>query len=430
VSIVLVVVLAVTFVVSDVQTRRQLTRTEVELAAARSGVHKTLLRLAVAEASTAQAAGQRDGLQLLLTRTTTELTKTSSELTTTRVSLWNTSAGAAELNACLSGVGQALNQIAVGDKNGAVGTLSGVSTVCQAAQGGGGGPGGPVYPFDFADPYVLRVGDTYYAYGTNAAGGNVQVIRSTDLLSWSALGNALPKLARWALPNLTWAPAVLQRGGKFILFYAADYALTERHCISAAVSSSPRGPFIDSSTAPLTCQLDDQGGSIDPYPFVDASGNPYLAWKTDGLEGTPPAIWAQPLSADGLSTAGSGPTRLLTADQPWEAGVVEAPAIFSAGDGYVLLYSGNDWGGANYAIGAALCQGPLGPCAKPLDHPVLASQGEITGPGSPSVFTAGDGSLEVAFHAWSGSAVGFPNSRLLYVRHLSVAYGVPVIGAS
>ena len=30
---------------------------------------------------------------------------------------------------------------------------------------------------------------------------------------------------------------------------------------------------------------------------------------------------------------------------------------------YLLFYSGNDWGTANYGVGVAICAAPLGPCA-------------------------------------------------------------------
>src|SRR5215208_3065718 len=46
----------------------------------------------------------------------------------------------------------------------------------------------PVYKSDFPDPYVMRVGDTYYAYGTTNGGTiNIRVIKSEDLMHWENL---------------------------------------------------------------------------------------------------------------------------------------------------------------------------------------------------------------------------------------------------
>ena len=58
---------------------------------------------------------------------------------------------------------------------------------------------GLVYPFDFPDPDVILVGQTYYAYATNSVAGNIQIIDSTDLTHWTAVGNALPSPARVGL---------------------------------------------------------------------------------------------------------------------------------------------------------------------------------------------------------------------------------------
>ena len=58
-----------------------------------------------------------------------------------------------------------------------------------------------VYPFDFADPDVLVVRGTYYAYGTNSTAGNIQIMESSDLANWRKAGDALPTLASWASPG-------------------------------------------------------------------------------------------------------------------------------------------------------------------------------------------------------------------------------------
>ena len=52
--------------------------------------------------------------------------------------------------------------------------------------------GPPVHRGDFPDPHVLRVGSTFYAYATQTGDTNVQVMRSSDLVTWDHLGDALP----------------------------------------------------------------------------------------------------------------------------------------------------------------------------------------------------------------------------------------------
>ena len=63
----------------------------------------------------------------------------------------------------------------------------------------------PIYPVDFPDPSVVRVGATTYAYATNGPGGNVQVIRSGDLRSWARLPDALPRLPSNRATRRNWS---------------------------------------------------------------------------------------------------------------------------------------------------------------------------------------------------------------------------------
>ena len=50
----------------------------------------------------------------------------------------------------------------------------------------------PVYGHNFPDPYILRVGKTYYAYGTGTCDRDLQVLHSTDLVNWSGPSDPLP----------------------------------------------------------------------------------------------------------------------------------------------------------------------------------------------------------------------------------------------
>ena len=424
--------LLTTGVLSDLHVRSELRQARSTLKTTRSNLALALRNLSSAQAVLLRTAGQRNVLEFELTTTAHELRNAESTLSSTQTSLSNAQHSVASqgvdigvLDTCLGGVEQALNAIAVGDDNGAVTSISLVSGSCQALQGQG--KGGPVFPFDFPDPDVIRVGNVYYGYATNSAAGNIQMIQSTDLLHWTVDGNALPYIASWARTGATWAPGVIELNSTFVLYYAAVDGLTGKECISAAVAPGPRGPFVDNSSAPLVCQLD-LGGSIDPSPFLDATGTPYLAWKSQGENGQPPTIWSQQLTTDGTAVAGGHPQALLTPSHTWEGGVVEGPFVLPWSGHYFLFYSANNWNSSNYAIGVAVCQGPTGPCSKPLDHSIVVSQGAaMAGPGGPSLFTDTTGKLWIAFHAWLPSAVGYPNSRLLFLRQVTFTNNLPVV---
>lgn len=333
----------------------------------------------------------------------------------------------ATLQQCLSGVSGGYRQLATGNLPGTVAALDESSAACLTVEGGG--ADGLVYPFDFPDPFLLADGGTYYAYATDSAAGNIQVIRSTDLVHWSPLGDALPHLPSWATAGQVWAPSVLEVGGTFVMYYATTFGSGGDQCISSATSASPTGPFVDSSSAPLVCQLN-LGGSIDPSAFVDPIAGIFLDWKSEGAAGQPSALWAQQLTGTGTKLAGTGPTSLLTATQPWEHGTVEAPDMFWLSGERYLFFSGGQWTTATYATGVADCAGPLGPCTTPSTSPILATQAGLAGPGGASAFTDLSGHPDLAFAAWLPGLVGEPHSRALYVRPLQITNGQPVVGTS
>lgn len=279
-----------------------------------------------------------------------------------------------------------------------------------------------VYCHDFADPFVLRTGSTYQAYSTNTGNDHIPVLTSGGLFGTASRHDVLPTLPKWSSPGYVWAPSILPRGDKYVLYYTTRAASSGAQCISYALGDAPGGPFTDSTTSPFICPAG--GGAIDPEPFVDANGTPYLLWKNyDGQTG----IMAQQLGADGTSL--TGPTQLLAvADQPWEAGIVEAPTMLAAEGRYFLFYSGNDWDTADYAIGYAVCSSPMGPCVKPTTSPWLTGTPTAQGPGSPSVFRDEQGATWLAFHSWVGGRVGYPQgARNLFVVRFAIANGAPVL---
>ena len=276
------------------------------------------------------------------------------------------------------------------------------------------------YCDDFADPYVLVVDGVHYAYSTSSGGMHVPVLTAGNVFRAASRREALPTLPGWAAQNasLVWAPSVLARGQRYVLYYTVG-AADGRQCISVATSEDPAGPFVDRSNGPFVCA--DPGGAIDPSPFVAEDGRAFLHWKSldEGL------IVASELTADGLGLAGT-PQPLIVADQAWEAGVVEGPSMVAEGDRYHLFYSANDWRTADYAVGYAVCETPLGPCAKPAATPWLAASDRAQGPGGPEVFRDRNG-LWMVLHAWVGGRVGYPDgARNLFVLRLAFTATGPV----
>ncbi len=410
---------------TDVRASSRSSREQDSLTAATRELATLRHDVALTRFATAVTTDRRHQLETTIATTLAQLATANTSLASTNADSQAQGAGIATLQQCLAGIKSAFNEIADRNNTQAAQDISAVSAPCTELVGGAGS--GLVYPFDFPDPDVLLVGQTYFGYATNSVGGNIQIIESSDLTHWAAVGDALPSLPGWAVPSDTWAPAVAQFGHKFLLYYATTVAATGQECISVATAPQPEGPFIDKSTAPLECQQA-LGGSIDPSPFVDANGALYLDWKSGGPGNS--RLWSQALDTTGKAFAfASRPAEMLVPDRSWQGGTVEAPDMVTAGGRYFLFYSGNDWNSAAYAVGVATCTGPVGPCVDASPTPILANGNGTAGPGGESVFADSSGSYWIAFHAWVPGAVGFPNSRCLYLRRLSFSGPLPVVGA-
>jgi hypothetical protein len=325
-----------------------------------------------------------------------------------------------------------------------VGLLAVVAALAVATPGAQAYPGAPwfepskPYTSNFPDPSIVRVGGTYYAYGTSTGGSYLPAMSSTDLTNWTArpaydpgpagnpqrdrfFNDALPLPAPWApdvnsghprLKKEIWAPGVAQIGGRFVAFFSVrDRVSPERFCISVATATNPLGPFSDDSGGCLQRDTDPKG-SIDPQPFVDDDGTPYLIWKSEGVPGSQPTkIWSRRLDASGTAfAAGSSPTMILATSQPWEGNVVENAAMVRHQGELYLFYSGNEWRSGNYATSYALCPSPTAACTKPRQGPLLASRNDRLGPGAPAPFVDAQGQLRLAYHYWNAPYTDYPSN--------------------
>jgi beta-xylosidase len=288
---------------------------------------------------------------------------------------------------------------------------------------------GPVLNQNFPDPDIVKVGNTYYAFATNADGRHIKWATSTNLVNWTVrASDALPTLGAWVNPDWQfpgggiWAPEVFSTGNGYTMYYTAHDRASDRQCIGAARSTNPGGPYTPASRA-LVC-TPGIGGSIDPSSYVE-NGQRYILWKNDGnCCGQVTWLRIQPVSSDGMTVTGAE-TLLIRQDRPFEGALVEAPTLWKRDGVYTLFYSANFFGNASYVTGYARSTNLLGPYTK-SPAPLLSTDafaGTVRGPGGQDIVVGPDGRERIAFHGWN---TGF-QYRAMYMHDLGWANGNPVV---
>ena len=285
----------------------------------------------------------------------------------------------------------------------------------------------PIYPHDFADPFVLKTNDGYYAYGTAAPGKDGQifpVLYSSDLVHWTRLKGALRPLRDPAAYSY-WAPEVAFRDDRYYLYYSASTSNSdEHHRLRVAIAQNPAGPFVDQGRE-LIPQL---GFTIDASPFFDpASGGWYLFFandfETEEPHGT--GLSVIELNDDMTSTRGEV-APVIRAQADWQIyeknrqykgclwpkwHCVEGPSVVCHASKYYCFYSGGAWHGDAYGVGFAVADHPMGPWRDPtasIGPTVLKGiPGKVVGPGHNSTVLAPDGqTLMMVYHAWDSERTG------------------------
>ena len=136
--------------------------------------------------------------------------------------------------------------------------------------------GNPIIPGYFADPTVKKIGDTYYIYSTtdgNGGGkGPSQVWSSKDFVNWTLMP------MNWPNTLFYWAPDVLERNGKYYLYYCQPCQI---YC---GESETPRGPWKNILNEDESVLIPDRfvTNAITLYgqTFVDDNDSVYLYFGT------------------------------------------------------------------------------------------------------------------------------------------------------
>lgn len=297
----------------------------------------------------------------------------------------------------------------------------------------------PVYNKDFPDPTVIKAVDGYYyAYGTNAVLNgksiNIQVLKSTNLVDWSYIGDALPTKPKWADKDF-WAPHVLYdvQLKTYFLYYSGESVSAPGKCLGVATSKSPAGPFIDKGE-PLLCG----NGfiNIDPMAFDDPKTGKKLLYWGSGFE----PLKVQELSEDRLQFKEGSRTKTLVNpiinNEPSNyQNLVEGSWVTFHDGYYYLYYSGDNCCGekAHYAVMVARSKNAEGPfetlaeATKTANSVILNKDEKWIAPGHNSVVTDDHGQEWMVYHAIDSKN---PNGgRIVLIDKITYKNGWPIVNS-
>jgi hypothetical protein len=128
------VVLMVAAVWVTADTSARLHRTDVELAAIRTRVQHTVARIHVTRVALHKVSVQSAAAARMLDTESSALATDQSHLSAAEADVTTNGVNISDLNTCLSGVQQALNEISLGDRPAAVTSLDRVGPTCRSAE--------------------------------------------------------------------------------------------------------------------------------------------------------------------------------------------------------------------------------------------------------------------------------------------------------
>jgi len=222
--------------------------------------------------------------------------------------------------------------------------------------------GNPIFEGWYADPEAAIFGKKFWIYPTYSAKYAQQVhfdaFSSTDLVNWTKHNNVLDSSSvKWARRAM-WAPAIVQKDGKYYMFFGANDIQSDKEYggIGVAVADKPEGPFQDYLGKPLIDKFYNGAQPIDQFVFKDKDGQYYIIYGGWGH------CNIAKLKSDftGFEPFKDGTTfRQITPE-----GYVEGPVMFIRKGKYYFMWSEGGWTGPDYRVAYAIGNSINGPFKK------------------------------------------------------------------
>lgn len=285
----------------------------------------------------------------------------------------------------------------------------------------------PVCSMRLPDPSVIREGDTFWLYATEAT-RNVPVMKSHDLVNWSLCGTVFTEQTR---PDFVdkggiWSPDISRIGDKYVLYYSMSVWKGTGTCgIGVAVADSPAGPWHNRGKLFDSVSIGVKN-SIDPFHVCDGSRH-WLVW------GVNYGIWCIELTEDGLAVKKGAQGQKLAGPS------FGAASIIRHGGAWWLFMSSGVYGygkRADSKIVVARADDILGPYTDRRGRPalegfaetLLESNEEFVGISHNSaIVTDAQGNDWILYHAWWSKHLD--SGRMLMLDRVLWKNGWPCIGS-
>ena len=218
--------------------------------------------------------------------------------------------------------------------------------------------GNPIAEGDYADPEGVVFGKTYWIYPTWSDRFENQLhfdcFSSKDLVKWKKHERIIDNSAISWLRMALWAPAAVEKDGKYYLFFGAnDVHPGEVGGIGVAVADKPQGPFKDLIGKPLINDIVNGAQPIDQFVFQDKDGTYYMyygGWGHCNIVKMADDFKSIVPFEDGTMYKEVTPK-----------GYVEGPFMFIREGKYYFMWSEGGWGGPHYRVAYAIADSPFGP---------------------------------------------------------------------
>lgn len=217
----------------------------------------------------------------------------------------------------------------------------------------------PILPGWYADPEAVVLGDEVWIYPTYSAPYDRQLhfdaFSSRDLVEWRKHERVLEASSvAWARRAM-WAPAMVEKGGRYFLFFAANDIQSDRETggIGIAAADRPEGPFRDYLGKPLIDRFHNGAQPIDQCIFRDRDGTHYMiygGWRRCNITR---------LNEDFTGLVAHPDGEVFKEITP--EGYVEGPFMLERGGRYYFMWSEGGWTGPDYSVAYAIADSVYGP---------------------------------------------------------------------